>query len=389
MLVTFREIAIITDKAISGFIKGGVFVPGKFSLRKFSEINLDDPFFATLKSDYPGSASSPSFCVWFKNKAQEGRTALVFSDDQGLGAFICIKNENEPIELKSGTLSACNRVKISTMKIAERFRGQRLGEGAIGLVLWKWQKSGTDEIYVTAFDKQDLLISQLEKFGFHKVGYNLNGEGVYIKSRHNIDYSDPYKSFPFINPNFKSSGYLIINDTYHDTMFPYSELKNNTLQNAVAMNVSNGLSKVYVGAQYSQLPYGIGDPILIYRRYTAGSGKQYRSCITSFCVVTKIIQAKKSGQKLMSFDELLTKIGNKSVFNKDELRNRYNNDWNVLVMEMLYYGYFGEGNNVNMAWLKQSGYWGNGYPTSFSLGQAAFKSILKKGNIDVSNVIID
>ena len=389
MLVTFREIAIITDKAISGFIKGGVFVPGKFSLRKFSEINLDDPFFATLKSDYPGSASSPSFCVWFKNKAQEGRTALVFSDDQGLGAFICIKNENEPIELKSCTLAACNRVKISTMKIAERFRGQRLGEGAIGLVLWKWQKSGTDEIYVTAFDKQDLLISQLEKFGFHKAGYNLNGEGVYIKSRHNIDYSDPYKSFPFINPNFKSSGYLIINDTYHVTMLRYSELKNNTLQNAVAMNVSNGLSKVYVGAQYSQLPYGIGDPILIYRRYTAGSGKQYRSCITSFCVVTKIIQAKKSGQKLMSFDELLTKIGNKSVFNKDELRNRYNNDWNVLVMEMLYYGYFGEGNNVNMAWLKQSGYWGNGYPTSFSLGQAAFKSILKKGNIDVSNVIID
>jgi hypothetical protein len=389
MLVTFREIAIITDKAISGFIKGGVFVPGKFSLRKFSEINLDDPFFATLKSDYPGSASSPSFCVWFKNKAQEGRTALVFSDDQGLGAFICIKNENEPIELKGGTLAACNRVKISTMKIAERFRGQRLGEGAIGLVLWKWQKSRTDEIYVTAFDKQDLLISQLEKFGFHKAGYNLNGEGVYIKSRHNIDYSDPYKSFPFINPNFHSSGYLIINDTYHDTMFPYSELKNNTLQNAVAMNVSNGLSKVYVGAQYSQLPYGIGDPILIYRRYTAGSGKQYRSCITSFCVVTKIIQAKKSGQKLMSFDELLTKIGNKSVFNKDELRNRYNNDWNVLVMEMLYYGYFGEGNNVNMAWLKQSGYWGDGYPTSFSLGQAAFKSILKKGNIDVSNVIID
>lgn len=148
-------------------------MPGKFSLHKFSEINLDDPFFATLKNDYPGNAFSPSFSVWFKNKTQEGRTALVFSDDQGLGAFICIKNENEPIKLKGGTLSACNRVKISTMKIAERFRGQRLGEGAIGLVLWKWQKSGTDEIYVTAFDKQDLLISQLEKFGFHKAGYNV------------------------------------------------------------------------------------------------------------------------------------------------------------------------------------------------------------------------
>lgn len=78
-------------------------------------------------------------------------------------------------------------------------------------------------------------------------------------------------------------------------MFPYSELKNNTLQNAVAMNVSNGLSKVYVGAQYSKLPYDVGDPILIYRRYTTGYGKRYRSCITSFCVVTKIIQAKRTG----------------------------------------------------------------------------------------------
>ena len=363
---------------------------GKFSLRKFSEINLNDPFFDSLKSDYPGNSSSTEFSAWFAKKAQEGRTALVFNDEQGLGAFICIKNEKEPIELKSGILAACNRIKISTMKIAERFRGQRLGEGAIGLVLWKWQKSGTDEIYVTAFDKQDLLISQLEKFGFNKVGFNLNGEGVYIKNRHNIDYSDPYKSFPFINPNFESSGYLIINDTYHDTMFPYSELRNNTLQNAVAMNVSNGLSKIYVGAQYSKPPYGVGDPVLIYRKYTAGQGKRYRSCITSFCVVTKIIQAKENWTYLMPFETLLGKIGNKSVFNPEELRERYVSDRNVLVIEMLYYGYFGEGNNVNMDWLEQNGYWGsNQYPSLISLDSTAFKSILEKENIDVSNVIID
>ena len=188
-----------------------------------------------------------------------------------------------------------------------------------------------------------MLISQLEKFGFNKVGFNLNGEGVYIKNRHNIDYSDPYKSFPFINPDFESSGYLIINDTYHDTMFPYSELRNNTLQNAVAMNVSNGLSKIYVGAQYSKPPYGVGDPVLIYRKYTAGQGKRYRSCITSFCVVTKIIQAKENWTYLMPFETLLGKIGNKSVFNSEELRKRYISDRNVLVIEMLYYGYFGVG----------------------------------------------
>ena len=99
----------------------------------------------------------------------------------------------------------------------------------------------------------------------------MNGEGVYVKNRHHIDYYDPYKSFPFINPNFQTAGYLVINDDYHDTMFPYSELKNNTLQSNVAMNVSNGLSKIYVGAQYSKPPYKVGDPILIYRRYTHGA----------------------------------------------------------------------------------------------------------------------
>jgi hypothetical protein len=56
---------------------------------------------------------------------------------------------------------------------------------------------------------------------------------------------------------------------------------------------------------------------------------------------------------------------------------------------MLYYGYFGEGNNVNMDWLDRNGYWGNTYPALIPLNSTAFKSILEKGNIDVSNVIID
>ena len=92
----------------------------------------------------------------------------------------------------------------------------------------------------------------------------------------------------------------------------------------------------------------------------------------------------------MPFETLLGKIGNKSVFNPEELRERYVSDRNVLVIEMLYYGYFGEGNNVNMDWLEQNGYWGsNQYPSLISLDSRAFKSILEKGNIDVSNVIID
>ena len=110
---------------------------GIFSLRRFSDINLSDPFFESLKSDYHGSEKTAEFHTWFSNKAREGRTALVFDDDEGLGAFIAIKPEAEEIELDEETLPAIQRLKISTFLIAPRFRGQRLGEGALGLVLWK------------------------------------------------------------------------------------------------------------------------------------------------------------------------------------------------------------------------------------------------------------
>lgn len=365
---------------------------GNFSLRKFSDIDLNDPFFDSLKADYPGDGTSPSFADWFPRKAAEGRSALVFYDEDGLGAFICIKPEDEAIILKDGSLPKKMRCKISTMKIAERFRGQRIGEGAIGLVLWKWQQTGFKDIYVTVYDKQDLLISQLTKFGFIKIGYNPDGESVYFRSRDNVDYSDPYKSFPFINPDFQHSGYLIIDEHYHDTMFPYSEVKN-TLQTKVALSVSNGLSKIYVGQQYSAPPYGPGDPIFIYRRHTGPVGKRYKSCLTSFCIVTKVILAKQNGKHNMTFEELLNSIGNKSVFDTGELKTRYDNDKNVIVYEMLYYGYFGSGNNINMAWLDDNHHWCNAhgvsYPSLVQLSPDEFKEILKEGNVDVSNVIID
>lgn len=320
---------------------------GNFSLKKFSDIDLNDPFFDSLKEDYPVGGTVKPFEVWFPEKAQEGRTALVFDDENGLGAFVCIKDETENIVLTDRTLPKKTRCKITTIKIAERFRGQRLGEGAIGLVLWKWKDLGWEDIYVTVFDKHDLLITQLTKFGFIKVGYNPNGEGVYLRSRNNVDYSDPYKSFPFINPDFENAGYLCVNDFYHDTLFPYSELKN-TLQTSVALNVRNGLSKIYVGAQYTVPPYKIGEPIFIYRIHTGSGTKRYKSCLTSFCIVTNVIAVKRSGSHLMTFDELLAKIGNKSVYDESELQTKYNNDKNMFVIEMLYYGYFGEGHNINM-----------------------------------------
>ncbi len=364
-------------------------MPGKFQWKPFSEINLADQFFNTLKTDYPGNAHSREFCEWFRAKALANEKALVYLDDSGIGAFVSLKQEAERIEMKDGSfLPALERTKIRTIKIDHRNQGQRLGEGALGLILWYWQKTRRDQIYVTVFDKHEGLINLLLKFGFGKIGYNLNEEGVYLKDRRELDYSDPYKSFPFINPEFNKAGYVIIRDYYHDTMFPYSELKN-TLQESVNLSVANGICKIYVGTAFT-MPYEIGEPVFIYRQDTQDRpGKRYRSCLTSYCVITDIIRPKISGQVQMGFDDLLRRIGNKSVYNETELHNQYQNSANMNVYEMLYFGYFGEGHNINMDWLDQNGYWPSCYPANGILSRNQFKEILSEANVDVQNVIID
>ena len=42
---------------------------GRFSLKHFSDINLDAPFFDSLKADYPGTANSTGFVEWFHKKS--------------------------------------------------------------------------------------------------------------------------------------------------------------------------------------------------------------------------------------------------------------------------------------------------------------------------------
>ena len=84
---------------------------GKFERKQFSEINLNDPFFDSLKADYPGTSSSTGFVQWFATKAADGKRALIFEDDQGVGAFVNLK-PNEAEEINLANLSFCRRLLV-------------------------------------------------------------------------------------------------------------------------------------------------------------------------------------------------------------------------------------------------------------------------------------
>lgn len=356
---------------------------GKFEQKLFSEIDINDPLFTSLKADYPEFAEK-----WFPKCIRENRKAVVFSDAAGLGAFIALKREkDEPIQLQNGEIPAAPRLKIATLLLAERFRGQRLGEGALGLILWYWQRSKLAEVYVTIFPKHTDLISQVERFGFQLVGYNDRGEGVYLRDRKAIDFTDPYKSFPFVSPNFSKGGYLIVDDDYHDTLFPYSELKN-TLQEPLDMDAANGVSKVYIGRAWN-VHYRVGEPIFIYRKYKGTDGRPgYRSCLTSYCVVTKVVPVKENRRAKMSFDEFVALAGNKTIFDRQELKKRFDNDSTITVVMMLYCGYFGPGNNPNMMWLKENGLWADEqqYPAQVQLTPIQCRTIWKAAHVKLEDV---
>lgn len=365
-------------------------MPGKFARKSFADINLDDPFFDSLKSDYPGTASSTGFVEWFHRKADEGKKALVFEDDQGIGAFISLKPcEIEEIRLIDGSsLPATERLKVSTIKIDERYRNQRIGEGALGLTLWEWRDSKVDEIYVTVFAKHTSLVFLLEKYGFVHIGNNLNDERVYIKNRHDLDFSDPCKAFPFLSNSIQNAGCLAIDMDYHDTMFAASDLAN-VLQERVDISVANGLKKVYIGSPVS-LGFRVGEPVFIYRRYTGSRGRPgYKSCVTTFCVVTRIEVVKAKNRELITYEQFRRIVGNKSVFSELQLQEKYDQSSNLTVIELLYYGFFGAGNNVNWVWLKNNNCWPDSHPMKFRYSRDRFEMILRRGNVDVENVVVN
>ena len=344
---------------------------GAYKWKKLSECDVCDPFFDSLKDDYP------EFEEWFLKKANIGESAFTYSDDCGLGAFVMLKyNECEEIECLDGTkLPARKRLKISTLKLADHVQGNRLGEGAIGIALWKWMESDDDEIYVTVFPKHSKLIDMLEKFGFSNVSKNKRGELILLKSKNNIDFLTPYSSFPFVSKAKNEVALLPIEAEWHDKLFPYSELKN-TIQETEEFAAANGITKTYICFPRSAPAYRENQPILIYRKSKEEQNRTHKSVITSYGTIVKLYEIKRNGVSLKSFAEFKQIVGNKSVFSDDEISCFYYKQKNICVVELVYNHAFGAGNNVNHCTLNDRGIWKGCHPFQAVYTMEDFKEIL-------------
>ena len=137
-------------------------IPAFIKLEYLDNIQLNDPFFASLKEDYNG------FEAWYKKKAREKAMAYITRDNGAIGSFLMLKIEDEQEDYSSFVIpfKQGKRLKISTFKVANT--GNKIGESYIKIIINEALKNNVDEIYVTTFAKQDALKKLLLENGFLK-----------------------------------------------------------------------------------------------------------------------------------------------------------------------------------------------------------------------------
>lgn len=134
--------------------------------------------------------------------------------------------------------------------------------------------------------------------------------------------------------------------------------------------------------------YTLGEPVVMYRIYNGEVGKQYKLVVTSYCTITKMEIIKNNNRLNMTLEEFIKNAGNKTVFTPEELAKMFNTNKNVVMIEMVYNGFFGKGNNVNYKTLKDNALFET-YPYNIDYQKEEFIKILEMGDVNVQNVIID
>jgi hypothetical protein len=182
----------------------------------FAEINLNDPFFDSLKVEYQ------EFETWFERKKSE--EAYILYKEETIDGFLYCKFENGPITDIEPNIQCQTALKIGTMKINPH--KTRLGERFIKKALDSAIVMNVDLCYVTVFQKHEGLLRLFQKYGFTLHGNKSTNNGqelVLVKSfaeRNN----DILLDYHLICVKDANKYILSIYPEYHSNMFPDSIL---------------------------------------------------------------------------------------------------------------------------------------------------------------------
>lgn len=295
-------------------------------LKTFGSLNLGDPFFDSLKEDYPG------FEKWFHKKNEQ--KAYVFESKNEIHGFLYVKLEtpNDSYEDIEPTFEPKRRLKVGTFKIDESLKGFRLGERFLKIIFDNAVASKVDEIYVTLFENHrnqiDRLAELLKDWGFVYWGTKSGKESVLVKK---MNVYDPEKSpkFNFPNHPINSHAYFLpIMPQYHTNLFPDAILKNEDMSlYSEEKGHLYSLEKIYVTDAYD-IQAKPGDLLVIYRM-----GERYPKAYSSVCTSLAIFEESVIPNNV---EEYLNTCKNKSIFEESELRRFYERGKYKTVIKMIF-----------------------------------------------------
>lgn len=278
------------------------------SYQRFNDINLDNPFFNSLKMDYN------EFEEWFIKKAAE--FAYVFAADDGsIQGFLYLKIENEALEDVDPPLPPAKRVKVGTLKINPH--GTRLGERFLKKIFDHAVTQNADEIYVTVFEKHDALVKLFKRYGFRQKATKTTENGtelVLVKSMSNEGKSILGR-YPLVKVGDQSIYLLSVYPQWHTRLLPDSILKNEDASIVQDVSHTNSIHKVYLAAMQGMEDLNAGDVVLIYRTTDGAGPAHYRSVATSVCVIEEY----RNIYSFSSKEDFITYCSKYSVFEENEL----------------------------------------------------------------------
>lgn len=280
-------------------------------LEYFSNINLNDPFFDSLKSDYM------EFPDWFKRKAERNEYAYVLYNYNSIDGFLYLKQENEILDIVPPIYN-CNILKVGTFKFNPQgtLRGQRFIKKILDIAI----VNHFELIYLTIFEKHDYLIKLFQKYGFYYAGtkQTMNGtEYVYMRDMRHV-VGDIILDYPYIYPN--TNKYLLaIRPEYHTRLFPESILFNESPNIIQDVSHSNSIHKIYISAADDARKLKPGDILIIYRTGDGQGPAYYRAVVSSVCVVEEVCHI----SEFLTEESYIQYCSRFSVFNDRELSQFY------------------------------------------------------------------
>ncbi|WP_094227716.1 PIN domain-containing protein [Methanolobus psychrotolerans] len=286
------------------------FFPSHSLLRKCytHEIDIEKPFFDSLKSDYGDMA----FKKWYDKCIKESRECYTYEVDSEVKAFLMLKEEDEPIETHS-LIPAGKRVKIATLKAD--LAGSKMGELFLKIAFQYCITNQIFEIYLTHFETEnDVLIYLIESFGFEKVGeLAKNNEPVYLKKfipevteLSALEVTRKY--YPSFKDGESVRKFVIpILPKFHDILFPDYKKRQMKLTDYFEINIpGNAIKKAYLSSsRITSLKKG--DIILFYRSHD-------QKVISSLGIIDQ------DPVRINNLDELKRIVGKRTVYSEEELQ---------------------------------------------------------------------